>query len=78
MAVIRDDDFVSRAEGEWRNSTERIIAIIYRILYFLYDNEEKLKNKSHYQTNRNRRFTIITLNTICNWIRKIIPFSRIL
>jgi hypothetical protein len=48
MAVIRDDDFVSRAEGEWRNSTERIIAIIYRILYFLHDNEEKLKNKSHY------------------------------
>jgi hypothetical protein len=28
MAVIRDDDFVSRAEGEWRNSTERIIATI--------------------------------------------------
>jgi hypothetical protein len=28
MAITRKDDFVSRAEGEWRNSSERVIAII--------------------------------------------------
>jgi hypothetical protein len=27
MAITRQDDFVSRAEGEWRTSTERVIAI---------------------------------------------------
>jgi hypothetical protein len=26
--IIREDDFVSRTEGEWRNSSERVIAII--------------------------------------------------
>jgi hypothetical protein len=43
MGITREDDFVSRAAGEWRNSsTNRII------LYFLYDYEEKLINKLHY------------------------------
>jgi hypothetical protein len=28
MAITREDDFVSRAEGKWRNSSERVIAII--------------------------------------------------
>jgi hypothetical protein len=28
MAITRDVDFVSRAAGEWRNSSERVIAII--------------------------------------------------
>jgi hypothetical protein len=28
MAITRKDDFVSRAEGEWRNSSERVISII--------------------------------------------------
>jgi hypothetical protein len=28
MAVTREDDFVSQAAGEWRNSSEQIIAII--------------------------------------------------
>jgi hypothetical protein len=28
MAITREDDFVSRAVGEWRNSSERKIAII--------------------------------------------------
>jgi hypothetical protein len=26
MAIIREDDFVSRAAGEWRNLSERVIA----------------------------------------------------
>jgi hypothetical protein len=28
MAIIREDDFVSRAASEWRNSFERVIAIM--------------------------------------------------
>jgi hypothetical protein len=28
MAVNREDDFVARAAGEWRNSSERVTAII--------------------------------------------------
>jgi hypothetical protein len=28
MAIIREDDFLSRTAGEWRNSSERVIAII--------------------------------------------------
>jgi hypothetical protein len=28
MAITREDDFVSQAEGEWRNSSKRVIAII--------------------------------------------------
>jgi hypothetical protein len=28
MAIIHEDDFVSRVVGEWRNSCERVIAII--------------------------------------------------
>jgi hypothetical protein len=28
MAITREDHFVSRPEGEWRNSSERVIAII--------------------------------------------------
>jgi hypothetical protein len=28
MAITREDDFVSRAAGEWRNSPERVIAFI--------------------------------------------------
>jgi hypothetical protein len=28
MAITREDDFVSRAAGEWRNSSERVTAII--------------------------------------------------
>jgi hypothetical protein len=28
MAITHEDDFVSRATGEWRNSSERVIAII--------------------------------------------------
>jgi hypothetical protein len=28
MAITREDDFVSRAEDEWRNSSERVLAII--------------------------------------------------
>jgi hypothetical protein len=55
MAVTRDDDFVSQAAGEWRNSAERIIAIIREflfysilfLLYFFYDYEEQLINKFH-------------------------------
>jgi hypothetical protein len=39
MASTREDDFVSRAAGEWYNSP------VSRILYFLYDYEEKLINK---------------------------------
>jgi hypothetical protein len=47
--ITRENDFVSRAAGEWRNSSERVIAIISnRILYFFYDYEEKLINKFHY------------------------------
>jgi hypothetical protein len=32
MAVTREDDFVSQAAGEWRNSSEQIIAIIREFL----------------------------------------------
>jgi hypothetical protein len=28
MAINCEDDFVSRAAGEWRNSSERVIVII--------------------------------------------------
>jgi hypothetical protein len=28
MPITREDDFVSRAAGEWRNSSERVIVII--------------------------------------------------
>jgi hypothetical protein len=28
MAITRKNNFVSRAAGEWRNSSERVIAII--------------------------------------------------
>jgi hypothetical protein len=28
MAITHEDDFVSRAAGEWRNSSKRVIAII--------------------------------------------------
>jgi hypothetical protein len=28
IAITREDDFVSRAAGEWRNASERAIAII--------------------------------------------------
>jgi hypothetical protein len=28
MAITREDDFASRAEGEWRNSSKRLIGII--------------------------------------------------
>jgi hypothetical protein len=28
MVITREDDFVSRTAGEWRNSCERVIAII--------------------------------------------------
>jgi hypothetical protein len=28
MAITREVDFVSRAAGEWRNSSERVIGII--------------------------------------------------
>jgi hypothetical protein len=28
MAITREDDFVSRAEGEWRKSSKRLIDII--------------------------------------------------
>jgi hypothetical protein len=39
---------VSRAAGEWHDSSERVVAN--RILYFFYDYEEKLINKFHYET----------------------------
>jgi hypothetical protein len=29
MAINREDNFVSRVAGEWRNSSERVIAIIH-------------------------------------------------
>jgi hypothetical protein len=29
MTVTREDDFVSRAAGEWRNSSERVITTIH-------------------------------------------------
>jgi hypothetical protein len=35
IAITREDDFVSRAAGEWCN-------------YFFYDYEQKLINKVHY------------------------------
>jgi hypothetical protein len=28
MAITREDDFVSRAAGEWRNPSQQVIAII--------------------------------------------------
>jgi hypothetical protein len=28
VAITREDDFVSRAAGEWRNSSERVVPII--------------------------------------------------
>jgi hypothetical protein len=28
MPITREDDFVSRAAGEWRNSSERVLAVI--------------------------------------------------
>jgi hypothetical protein len=28
MGITREDDFVSRAAGEWRNSSERVVVII--------------------------------------------------
>jgi hypothetical protein len=43
MGITREDDFVSRAAGEWRNSSANRI-----VLYFLYDYEEKLINNLHY------------------------------
>jgi hypothetical protein len=43
MGIIREDDFVSRAAGEWRNSSANRI-----VLYFFYDYEEKLINNLHY------------------------------
>jgi hypothetical protein len=43
MGITREDDFVSRAAGEWRNSSANSI-----VLYFLYDYEEKLINNLHY------------------------------
>jgi hypothetical protein len=30
MAITREDNFLSRAAGEWRNSSERVVAIIIR------------------------------------------------
>jgi hypothetical protein len=36
MAITREDDFVSRAAGEWRNSSERVIAIIVGGQVFLF------------------------------------------
>jgi hypothetical protein len=51
----REDDIVSRAVGEWRNSSERVCNSHYPrveyILYFFYDAEEKLINKFYYWTN---------------------------
>jgi hypothetical protein len=37
MAIIREDDFVSRAAGEWRNLSQRVIAVIreYNTILFL-------------------------------------------
>jgi hypothetical protein len=37
MAIIREVDFVSRATGEWRNLSERVIAVIreYNTILFL-------------------------------------------
>jgi hypothetical protein len=29
MGIMREDDFVSRVAGEWRNLSERVIAIIH-------------------------------------------------
>jgi hypothetical protein len=47
MAITREDDFVSRVESEWRNSSEPLSAS--RKLYFFYNYEEKLiKNNFHY------------------------------
>jgi hypothetical protein len=48
MAITREDNFLSRAAGEWRNSSERVVAIISQppIEYSVY--EEKLINKFHY------------------------------
>jgi hypothetical protein len=46
MAITREGDFLSRGEGEWRNSSEPLSAS--RILYFFYDCEKKLINKFHY------------------------------
>jgi hypothetical protein len=28
MAITCEDDFVSRSAGEWRNSSERVLAVI--------------------------------------------------
>jgi hypothetical protein len=39
IAITREDDFVSRVEGEWRNSSERIPRVEYYI-YFFYGYEE--------------------------------------
>jgi hypothetical protein len=36
MAITREDDFVSRAAGEWRNSSERVIAIIRELNIILF------------------------------------------
>jgi hypothetical protein len=36
MAITREDDFVSRAAGEWRNSSQRDIAIIRELNIILF------------------------------------------
>jgi hypothetical protein len=36
MAITRQNNIVSRAESEWRNSSERVIAIILYYTLILY------------------------------------------
>jgi hypothetical protein len=40
MGITREDDFVSRAAGEWRNSSERVVVII-RIEYYTFSTTMK-------------------------------------
>jgi hypothetical protein len=40
MAITRKDNFMSRAADEWRNSSERVIAII-RVAYYTFSTTMK-------------------------------------
>jgi hypothetical protein len=48
MAITRENDFASRAAGEWRNSSEQVIAIIREYNTTLFYYEKKLINMFHY------------------------------
>jgi hypothetical protein len=52
MAITRQDDFVSRAEGEWRTSTERVIAISLWVLRPEHSQKQPLQQQFQFARER--------------------------